>query len=321
MSLRTLVTAALFSQLFWSQAFGWGALGHRTTGQVAEAFLSPQAKQAVSQLLQGQHLADVASWADFLRNDPTMAHTKNYHFENVEDRQTYFGMLQSSSKDDRAKGGAIEAILVSERELEDPTTSMQQKQVALKFLVHFVGDLHQPLHAGRGSDRGGNTINVQWFGQRANLHAVWDTGMIMTGHADLFRGQAQNADYSVPLARYLIDKFRTNQPPQASRDNPVVWFQEGMAMRPQIYDPRVQTDQKAYQAENLDSLDLRLETAGLRIADVLNRIFAKVNAPREQMSIFDQIQKIVGPLNQIITLGPRNPQDNARHGFMQDMRD
>lgn len=306
-TVRALLALTVITQLVSAKAFGWGGLGHRTTGVIAEAYMTPQAQQAVSALLQGQRLGDIASWADFIKKDPTLSHTGTYHYDNVSDGQNYLQSLAAMPPEGRAKGGAIEAILISERQLEDPSVPMAQKQIALKFLVHFIGDVHQPLHTGRPQDRGGNDIRLNWYGQASNLHAIWDSGMMMTGHADLFKDMPPQSDFSVPYARYLMKSFQNMVPPAPTRDNPVTWLMESMAQRVKAYDPLVNKDQDAYTRENLAAMDLRVKAAGMRIADVLNRIFGRVQPPREQMDFMGQIEKIVGPLKNLITLGPRQP--------------
>lgn len=304
---RALLALTVITQLTSTQAFAWGGLGHRTSGVIAEAYMTPQALAAVQGLLQGQHLGDIASWADFIKKDPTLSHTGTYHYENIPDGKQFLQNLATLPPEERAKGGVVSAILVSERQLEDPSVPMAQKQIALKFLVHFIGDLHQPLHAGRATDRGGNDIRLNWYGTPTNLHAIWDSGMMMTGHADLFNGMPPNSDYSVPYARYLMSNFQNMVPPPQTRDNPLTWLMESMAQRVKVYDPLINKDQDAYTRENLAVMDLRVKAAGMRIADVLNRIFSRVQPPREQMDFMAQMEKILGPLKNLITLGPRQP--------------
>ncbi|HRO68470.1 MAG TPA: S1/P1 nuclease, partial [Pseudobdellovibrionaceae bacterium] len=189
-------------------AWGWGQIGHRASAYVAEAFLTPQSKQALQQLLKKQRLADIATWADTLRGDDTLKHISPYHYEGVRDGVAYMDHLKRMPRDEVARGGVLQAILVAERQLEDPGVPMKQKEIALRFLVHFIGDIHQPLHSGRPEDKGGNTIRVTWFGYNGSLHSVWDTGLILSGHEDIFGRRENNVDQSLVYARLLLENHR-----------------------------------------------------------------------------------------------------------------
>lgn len=295
--------------LIGSTALGWGGLGHRTTGHIAEAALTPQARQAVRALLRGATLADVANWADAIKSDPTYKHASWYHFEKMDDGYRYLDHLSALPPDLKAKGGLLQAILVSERTLESPTESWGEKDVALRFLVHFIGDLHQPLHSGRGGDKGGLMVPVRWGERNSNLHSVWDSGMILTAHAALFADQPANADWSVIYARYLHERYAKQlRLPPATRHHPEAWLNESIAFRSHVYNPEHTSNPENYQQRHIQVIDWRVYTAGLRIADTLNRIFAGAAAPPVQSDLMRRIESLVGRLDQVITLGPRSPQ-------------
>lgn len=290
-----------------SVSWGWGFVGHRTTGYVAEAYLTPQAKQQVRALLQGQSLAEAATWADTLRSDPNFKHAAKYHYEGVADRGNYVDTLRRKPRAQQMEGGVVTGVLMAERLLEDPKTPPAQKQMALKFLVHFIGDLHQPMHTGRPDDAGGNAIKFEWFNQPSNLHSVWDTGMIMTGHADIFSQQQKGMDYGVVLSRWLIQRYGRVMPDPRSVGKLEVWFNESMIERTKAYDPRMRSNQKAYQQANLPVVDGRLYFAGLRIAEALNRIFAHQPMSQDDLGLIGKIEQISGSMAAFMTLGPRSP--------------
>lgn len=305
------VILAAFGLFNSSVSFGWGVIGHRTTGQIAEANLSPAARQAVSVLLQNQHLADVATWADQVKQSPGFKHTATYHYENIPDNMTYLASLHQMNPTDQQNGGVVEGILVAEKIISNPQATTQDKSTALKFLIHFIGDLHQPLHTGRPQDRGGNDIKVSWFNVPSNLHSVWDTGLIVTGHRDLFGSQPPNSDLSVLYARFLINKFQKATPPQNTWGVLEAWLAESVNARAKAYDTLITRDQNAYVAENLDTLDSRVYYAGMRIAETMNRLFANQPVSPQDNMLFQNIQQIVGNVMNIITLGPRQ-QDGIR---------
>lgn len=296
-----------------SVSWGWGFVGHRTTGYVADAFLSPQARQATQALLQGRSLAEAAEWPDTLRSDPNFKHVSKYHFEGVPDRVTYLDDLRHKPPEKRAEGGVMTAILFAETQLQDPKVDPAQKSMSLKFLIHFIGDLHQPMHTGRAEDFGGNAIKFPWFGQDSNLHSVWDTGMLLTGHADLFKGQPANADYAVIYARWLLQQMRSRLPNPQSIGRLESWLGESMAARVPAYDPRMTGAQDAYQRDNLPIFDERVYFAGLRIAETLNRLFANQPMSAFDSQLLSQVQQISGLLPTFITLGPRKAAPGFRN--------
>lgn len=158
--------------LGWTAAYGWGPNGHRIVGEIARRYLNPQANRVVEQLLDGEKLAHVGTWADEIRSDPRWECAAPFHFTTIPPGQEYFQLPAPP------QGDVLGAIVFFTAVLSDSSRSRQERVEALKFLVHFVADLHQPLHAGLGCDRGGNDVAVEWLGEAANLHSVWDSGIV-----------------------------------------------------------------------------------------------------------------------------------------------
>ena len=183
-----------------SLVFAWGADGHRLVAAQAQQLLTPAARAEVDRLLAlepGATLASISTWADETRSPGTAA----WHYVNLPRDADCVYEAARDCPGDACVVGAItrqEAVLTS-------TASDADKLVALKYLVHFVGDVHQPLHAGYADDKGGNTYQVRFDGRGTNLHAVWDSGLIRTwpGGADALRagvsaGAAKVTDTSTP---------------------------------------------------------------------------------------------------------------------------
>lgn len=296
-----------------TMAWGWGSLGHRTSGHIAESRLTPQAQNAVQQLLRGQRLADASTWADSIKGDPNWKHASWYHFEKMPDNIRFIPYLSQLTPEERARGGVIGAILVSQRVLESNSTSAVEKEIALKMLVHCLGDLHQPLHSGKPDDRGGVRIPVNWFNQpqSVSLHSLWDTGIKVSGHPQLFQRPTNSNDVTVEYARFLIQKFQNWSPPIESEANPERWLAESLQLRPRAYDRAYETNQRAYLANNLDWVDFRVYQSGLRIAEVLNRIFAGQPVPRAEVDLWQSMERLVGRLTNVIVLAPRAPAPGA----------
>jgi len=241
--------------LFAQQASAFGLTGHRAIGQVAERYLSPAAQQLVVELLGEQTLAEVSTWADEIRSDPAWKHASTWHYVTIEDDQTY----DSSGKN--PDGDLIEAIHRFVTILRDPRAEKTEKAIALKWLVHLVGDLHQPLHVSRGADKGGNTIRLRWFNEQTNLHAVWDDKLIES----MKLSYTELADFLRPTKEELS---------QWQTDEIDAWVRESFELRENVYAVPKQTTAGAYEYayKNNALVKQRLTQAGVRLAALLNKI-------------------------------------------------
>lgn len=242
-------------------AWAWGPEGHRIVAELAQRHLSPAAEAQVERLLAPEHtkrLADIATWADDIQDDPSQQAlwkaTRALHYINFRDRQCDY-QPPRDCPDGRCVVGGLEHYVAV---LGDHSQSDAARRQALKFVVHFVGDVHQPLHAGYRDDKGGNTYQVQFQGKGSNLHRVWDSGMLRT------RGLAW-LDY----ARQLDARGPAPLPPAS--DSPyAAWAEESCRLSRDIY-PDGHTISPAYVAAELPLAERRLRQAGRRLAEVLNR--------------------------------------------------
>lgn len=156
---------------------GWGWEGHAIVAEIAWREMTPEAKRRATEILNGGELPAVASWADQVRGDEAYRWTAPLHYVNLP-----AGTADFRIERDCPDGGCVVSAvrdfgaLVVREDADEKT-----RREALMFLVHFVGDLHQPLHAGRPEDRGGNDIGTVFFGQERNLHSVWDSGILGAG--------------------------------------------------------------------------------------------------------------------------------------------
>lgn len=286
------------------QASGWGPLGHRAIGAIADAQLSPDARAMVESLLGGSSLADVANWADAIRGGDDFDGSIWYHFEKIPDGASYLDNLRALDPRQRQKGGLVAAILLADATLREPTASAGAQTDALKFLVHLVGDVHQPLHTGRPPDKGGLDIDVTWFGTPMSLHKIWDSGLLATGHPEcsgptLTASQAGNA-----YAESLTNRFSQ----LSANDEMDVegWLNESLALRAAAYDPIYETDQERYQAQHIGEIDRQIYLAGIRLARMLNAIAAREPVPARETELWKQIEGILGDPRQIIHLHPED---------------
>lgn len=249
--------AALFS--LQGQALAWGQIGHRVTGLIAEKYLSQGAAREVRAILGPESLAEGSTWPDFMRASPEAFWQEEagaYHYVTVPAGKTY--------KDVGAppQGDAVTALEKFRTVLRDPKATREQKALALRFAVHIIGDLHQPLHAGNGADRGGNDVKLTVFGQPTNLHALWDSGMI----------DREQLSYS-ELGAFLAAKITSADVKAWSTPDPLVWIGESASIRDTIYPSTAELDPH-YAFEHIATVHQRLEQGGVRIAAWLNETFA-----------------------------------------------
>lgn len=276
-----------------SLAYSWGPTGHRVVGLLAESRLNPHTQQAVQKLLGKETLSDVANWADSLKSTGQYKRAVWYHFEKIPDNLSYLENLAALPQWQQQKGGVVTVILEANRILRDSQATFEEKRDALKFLVHYVGDIHQPFHTGRPEDNGGVKIKVMWFGEESNLHRLWDSSMIYTGHKGF-----SDHDY----AQYLEQKFRNHR--VRLKMDVEGWLNESLALREAGYDKIYETDQVKYQALHLPEVDQRIYEAGLRLADMLNDIFANAPIPASEQDLRIKIEEIIGKVERVISLKP-----------------
>jgi hypothetical protein len=246
-------------------AQAWGPLGHSVVAALAQAQLSPAAEAEVLRLLAPDHttqLADIASWPDQIQDDPALAdlwkQTRQQHYINIHDSHCDY-VPPRDCRDGQCVVGGLEHYVAI---LADPHQPDAVRREALKFVVHFVGDIHQPLHAGYRDDKGGNAYQVQFEGKGTNLHRVWDSGLLSTRHLD-WQVYAQRLETPLPVPLPA---------PIAPLDNPYAqWAEESCRITgtPGFYPPDHKID-AAYVRTELPVAERRLQEAGRRLADVLN---------------------------------------------------
>jgi hypothetical protein len=249
---------AIIIALSASQAHAWGQNGHRITGAIAEPLLSRKAKTQIFAIIGNESLAEASTWADEMRSSPEpfwQTTSVPWHWVTVPTGKTY-GEVGAPHE-----GDALTALNQFEATLKNPSATKQEKQLALRFIVHIIGDLHQPLHVGNGADRGGNDRKVTFGREETNLHSVWDTTLIE-------REQLSFTEATAFLARKIT--------PQMVRDNsqtdPLVWIAESASIRDGVY-PTEDRLSYGYAFKHQETVDNRLTQAGIRMAAYFNRLF------------------------------------------------
>ena len=203
------------------EALSWGQTGHRVTGAIAEQYLSPKAQAAIAALLPNEDLAEASTYADEMRANPApfwQSVAGPFHYVTVPKGKVY------GDVDAPEAGDAVTALKMFSEQLKNPNTSLEHKQRALRFIVHIIGDLHQPLHAGNGTDKGGNDFKLNFFWEDSNLHRVWDSGLI----------ERSQLSYTEWTARLSI-KISPKQAKHWLVTEPLIWIAESTKIRDEIY--------------------------------------------------------------------------------------
>jgi hypothetical protein len=255
------------------QVWAFGSNAHLIIGYIAEERICDSTRMAIEPLLDGYSLAETGLWADKIRGYSQWDYAKPWHYLNVPD-----GIAVADARRN-PKGDVLAAIVEMDRQLYDTANNEEQDKEeqdikeqaqALRFLVHFIADIHQPLHVGRRDDRGGNKINVTFKpapGKRpkkSNLHRYWDSDVLNMAVVD-------------PQA-YARKLMATLQPDLADwrPGNPLDWATESLDYRAEVYDfPLAEGSaparlDEAYRVRALEILDQRLVLAGLRLAATLD---------------------------------------------------
>lgn len=247
-------------------AAAWGRLGHRLVGTLAEHDLRPAARAEVARLLAGEPhptLAGVSAWADDVRaNDPVLGRrSAPWHYVNLGER----GCTYEAARDCPGGDCVIEAIGQQAAVLRDREQPLAARRQALKFLVHFVGDVHQPLHTAFAHDKGGNTRQIRIptaTGDRGgNLHGWWDSGML----------EARSRDEAHHLQRLAAMPLAVALPREPLPPDAAAWAVEAcaIALSPGFYPPGARLP-RDYAARWMPVADAQMRRAGTRLAQILN---------------------------------------------------
>ncbi len=252
-----LVISFIFQQNISATSPYWGATGHRTIGEIAEKHLTKKAKKQIESLLQGQGLAIVSTFGDNIKSDDTYDKFYTWHYVNFP-----FDTKYEDSKKDK-KGDIVMGIEHCINILKDPNSSQEDKIFYLKFLVHLVGDLHQPLHVGRAEDKGGNDIKVLWHYKKSNLHRVWDSEMI----------EFYNMSYSELAA--TSSNLSKVQIQSIEEGSVLDWTYESQTLAKKVYNSAKQDEKLSYRYsyDHFELVRSQLQKSGIRLAKILNDIF------------------------------------------------
>ncbi len=260
MMLRRAIISILLSLTVVFNAAAWGQKGHDIIACIAQQHLSAEAQAQVDRLLSGYSMVYWSNWADSAKYTEEYKYTAPWHYRNVEQGDT-------PQTTPTPKGGdVVWAVEEMTARLGDNSLSETEHTLALKFLIHLVGDLHCPMHAGRNEDRGGNMLPMVFFWEATNLHVVWDSLLIDRVHS-----------WSYTEWALQIDRLSVEDVAQVVLGTPNDWFSESYAVAVEVYKDAKRNNEINY--DYRDKFQIPLETqlrnGGLRLAKILNNIYTK----------------------------------------------
>lgn len=255
MKIKQLFFAVVAITITAAQALAWGQKGHDVTANIARKHLTPEAQAMVDSLLEGKSMVYWANWLDNASYQPEYAYTKTWHYRNTNAGVDYDAMSANP------RGDVTRAITAMADTLANPNATFAGKQLALKILVHLLGDLHQPMHMGHATDLGGNKVKVKFFKNDTNLHSVWDTNLVESAHKWSYSEWTDQIDRATPEQIEVITAGTVDD-----------WGRETLAIATQIYEDTPAGSTLSYNeiAKAAPVIEQQLLRAGLRLASILN---------------------------------------------------
>lgn len=243
-------------------AFCWGITGHRVVGEIAQRHLSAKAKKELKTLIGRETLALWANWADFIKSDTTHTwdHVSKWHYVNLPGNLGHDEFITSLKN--LPGENLYTQIKVLSAQVKDKSLALQKRKEALWFLIHFIGDLHQPLHVGREENLGGNKINVTWFDKPTNLHSVWDNALV------------ENQQYSYTEYARALDIANPLEVKAWQHASLEEWFYDSYILANKIYESVPADGKLSYKYNYIfkKDLDMQLLKGGVRLAHLLNEL-------------------------------------------------
>lgn len=265
-NMKTIITTIvlafnLFGFSYATNSPDWGKTGHRAVGEIAAKHLKKSTQKKINQLLNGESLASVSIYSDEIRSDPKFKSYSSWHYVNFAADKKY------GEEPINPKGDVLQGIKTCIDTLRNPLTKKEDKVFHLKFLVHLVGDLHQPLHVGNASDKGGNDIKLEWHGEHSNLHRVWDTDMLESykmSYTELANNTAQKTKEQIETIESgtLLD-----------------WAYESKKLAEIVY-PSAAAEENLRYKYSYNFLPMareQIQKSGIRLAFLIEAIFGKKN--------------------------------------------
>lgn len=253
------VFMVLIATSFTLSASAWGPKGHDVVAYVAENHLSKRALKRINEVLDGESMVYVANWLDNASHTPEYAYTKTWHYVNVDPSEGSYSKSQLEPK-----GDVVTAVNGIVERLKSGELSAEEERAELMMLIHLVGDMHCPMHAGHKSDRGGNGTQVKFFGKSKNLHSVWDSDIVESSHK-----------WSYTEWQKQIDRLNPKQCRAIVQGTPNSWIEECVAIADDVYRNSTTGANLSYDyvAQYAPVVEQQLLKGGLRLAALLEEVY------------------------------------------------
>lgn len=250
------ITLAIFCPI---ELMAWGQKGHDTVAYIAEQHLSKRAKRNVEEVLGGYSMVYVANWMDNASHTEEYDYTKSWHYVNVDHEE---GSYSNSKKE--ANGDVVTAINDIVKRLKCEELTPEQEKVQLMMLIHLVGDMHCPMHAGHKSDKGGNGTKVKFFGKQQKLHTVWDSLIVESAHK-----------WSYTEWQREIDRVDRKTEKRIMQGTPNNWIEECVQLADDVYTRSTKGGNLSYDyvAYYAPIIEEQLLKGGIRLAKILEEIY------------------------------------------------
>ena len=241
-ALTLFILASLYIPL---SLLAWGAQGHKIVDQIAYSTLNKSVRDSVQLYLGKTKFEDAGNWMDQIRSDHDFDYMKPWHYINIAEGVAY---------DPNATDNIVSALDSAISRLQRRNLQSKEKTATdIKIVMHLIGDLHQPLHVGYATDRGGNTVEVGFFGTTSNLHRVWDSELIDHLHI-------------------TADSCRASGSVQ-QRVDVLEWMESSHKLMDNVYGFKNATIDEVYAQKNKSVIESQLNQAGARLSVILNKAF------------------------------------------------
>lgn len=245
-----------------AQSFAWGTTGHRVIAEVAENNLKPSARHQLKKLIGNQKLAYWANWPDFIKSDTTghWKHADVWHYVNIAP-QSNFQSFENALREQKGPSLYTEIKTTSEK-LSNRNLSKEEREINLRFLIHLMGDLSQPMHTGRAEDLGGNLIKLKFFGDNTNLHSLWDGKLV------------DHNKYSYTEYARVLDVLSKKEKKDIMKGSLEEWLYDSHQIANTLYSYTEPAKNYSYDYvyRFQSTLERQLYYGGLRLAKVLNEV-------------------------------------------------
>ncbi len=265
---RFILALVMFAMLPFANVYAWGKKGHDAIAEIAQRRLTSKAEKRVTDLLEGRSMVYFSNWMDVVRNDKEYKYTSTWHYINIDKGQTLETIDRLESGD--VLSGVEHVVAILKDGVANGKSSKYSKEeqgIALRMLIHMVGDMHQPMHVGRKSDLGGNKVLVQFFNESTNLHSMWDSKIVEATHDWSYSEWADQLD-----RKGLVCDARAAEIAKGSYAD---WVNETYEHAKHVYRKTAPNARLSYSyvAEFAPVVEEVILHGGIRLAHILNELY------------------------------------------------